>query len=145
MDKKYIIFFLILLLLLSLLFHSNVSIDTFDNKDDEGDIGEQETWYPTHIDYKGLLYHMEDAYIEKNMDPKNATDIPNIAIFPLSYYNDITDITVPFTKKTHDFCFIGSLGSYLPRRLWVIEFAKKYFTSNSVFVIQIGNYLEISI
>ena len=117
-----------------MLFYFFLSIETFGNNDDEGDIGEQETKNSTHIDYKGLRYHMEDAYIEKNMDPKNATDVPEFAIFPISYYNDITNITVPFSKKTHDFCFIGSLDSYLPRRLWVIEFAKKYFTSNSIFV-----------
>ena len=137
MKKKYIILLVILFILfilLSLLFYPFLSIETFDNKDDEGDIGEQETWNPTHIDYKALRYHMEDAYIEKNMDPINATDVPDFAIFPMAYYNDITNITIPFTNKTHDFCFIGSIGSYLPRRLWVIEFAKKYFTSNSIFV-----------
>ena len=29
--------------------------------------------------------------------------------------------------KTIDFCFIGSIQSNVKNRLWVIDFAKKYF------------------
>ena len=137
MKKKYIILLVILFILfilLSLLFYPFLSIETFDNKDDEGDIGEQETMYPLFTLYAALKYHMEDAYLEKNMEPNNVSMSPDVAIFSLTYYNDITNITVPFNEKKHDFCFIGSINSCPPRRLWVIEFAKKYFTSNSIFV-----------
>jgi hypothetical protein len=134
MNKKYIILFLLSLLLLSLLFDSSVSKESMENKDDKGDIGEQETMFPLFTLYAALKYHMEDAYFEKNMEPDNVSMSPDVAIFSLTYYNDITNITVPFNEKKYDFCFIGSINSSPSRRLWVIEFAKKYFTSNSIFV-----------
>ena len=82
--------------------------------------------------YMGLKYHMEEALEEKQIDKSYAVDCPSIAIFSFKYYNSI----LKFVKnsKTIDFCFIGSINSCRERRLWVIEFAKKYFTSNSIFI-----------
>lgn len=37
-------------------------------------------------------------------------------------------------NKIYDYCFIGSINSCYERRKWVIEFAKKSFTPNSVFL-----------
>jgi len=80
--------------------------------------------------YMGLKYHMKDAIIEKNIN-LNATSCPPIALFSHKYYNDINEL---HQDKLHDFCFIGSIRSNYQNRKWVINFAKKYFTSNSIFV-----------
>ena len=81
--------------------------------------------------YRGLEFHMQDALKEKGLDPKDASWTPPVAIFAKQYCDDID--TLDHTKK-HDFCFIGSISSCHHERAWVIDFAKKYFTSNSVFV-----------
>jgi len=81
--------------------------------------------------YMGLKYHMEEALIENNQDPGHASDRPDIAIFSKKYYNEINELD--HTKK-YDYCFIGSIKSCFEKRIWVVEFAKKYFTSNSIFV-----------
>ena len=47
------------------------------------------------------------------------------------YYNDINELN--HTKK-YDYCFIGNINSCYDRRIWVIDFAKKNFTNNSIFI-----------
>ena len=81
--------------------------------------------------YMGLKYHMEEAYIEKNLNPKNASHCPPIALFSKQYYNEINKLN---HDKIYDFCFIGSINSNYKARKWVIDFAKKYFTNNSIFI-----------
>jgi len=81
--------------------------------------------------YMGLKYHMEEAYIEKNLNHNNIDWCPPIAIFSQKYYNEINALN---HNKIYDFCFIGSINSNRRARQWVIEFAKKYFTSNSMFI-----------
>jgi hypothetical protein len=80
--------------------------------------------------YMGLQYHMEDALIEKNII-QTATSNPPIALFSHKYYNSICELN---HDKIFDFCFIGSINSNYKRREWVINFAKKYFTHNSIFI-----------
>ena len=79
----------------------------------------------------GLEYHMQDALIEKGQDPNSATWSPPVAIFAKKYYDDID--ALDHTKK-YDFCFIGSINSSHYQRAWAINFAKQYFTSNSIFI-----------
>ena len=81
--------------------------------------------------YMGLQYHMEDALLEENLDIKDASCRPEIAIFSKKYYNEINELN---HNKNYDFCFIGSIDSSHKNRKWVIDFAKKYFTSNSIFI-----------
>lgn len=81
--------------------------------------------------YMGLKYHMEEAYLENNLDTKNITDNPPYAIFSKKYYNQIANLD---HSKKYDYCFIGSINSCYEMRKWVIDFAKKYFTANSIFV-----------
>jgi len=81
--------------------------------------------------YMGLQFHMEEAYKEYNLDISKATCRPEIALFSKKYYNEINELD---HVKKHDFCFIGSMSSDRDRRRWVIEFAKKYFTKDSVFI-----------
>ena len=49
----------------------------------------------------------------------------------IRYYNEMNELN---HNKNYDFCFIGSIDSSHQRRKWVIDFAKKYFTSNSIFI-----------
>jgi|688.fasta_scaffold168580_2 hypothetical protein len=81
--------------------------------------------------YMALKYHMEEALVEKNMDTNSATHCPRIALFSKKYYNEINELN---HNKIHDFCFIGSINSNSKARQWVIDFAKKYFTSDSIFI-----------
>ena len=81
--------------------------------------------------YMALQYHMEDALIENNLDPTTATCCPPISIFSNKYISEINSLN---HDKIYDFCFIGSIKSNYLERLWVIHFAKKYFTSNSIFI-----------
>ena len=37
-------------------------------------------------------------------------------------------------QKKYDYCFIGSIDSCYERRKWVIDFAKKNFTKDSIFI-----------
>jgi hypothetical protein len=78
--------------------------------------------------YNALKFHMEEALIEKL---QNATWSPPIALFSKKYYNDICELN---HNKIYDFCFIGSIASNYEARKWVIDFAKKYFTDNSIFI-----------
>lgn len=81
--------------------------------------------------YLALQYHMEEALIEANLNPNDAVWDPKIALFSKKYYNEINELN---HNKIYDFCFIGSINSSDDRRKWVIDFAKKYFTSNSIFI-----------
>ena len=81
--------------------------------------------------YAGLKYHMEKALGEKNLNKNDANVSPPYALFSYKYYNKINDLN---HDKIHDFCFMGSIDSCYKRRKWVIEFAKKYFTPNSIFI-----------
>jgi len=81
--------------------------------------------------YMALQYHMEEAIIEKNLQNIWATHTPPLAIFSKKYYNDINELN---HQKIYDYCFIGSIDSCYERRKWVIDFAKKNFTNNSIFI-----------
>lgn len=80
--------------------------------------------------YWGLSYHMEEAYLEKKKSFQPIFS-PPIAIFSNKYYNELCDLN---HEKVHDYCFIGSINSWYENRKWVIDFAKKYFTSKSIFI-----------
>ena len=79
----------------------------------------------------GLKYHMEEALIEKKHNKMYANWAPRLATFSNKYYNEISSLN---HDKIHDFCFIGSINSNYEKRIWVIDFAKKYFTKNSIFI-----------
>ena len=81
--------------------------------------------------YMALQYHMEEALIEKGLNPADASFKPPIAIFSRQYYNDINGLN---HEKKHDFCFIGSINSCYERRSWIVPFVKSFFTENSVFI-----------
>ena len=81
--------------------------------------------------YMAFKYHMEEALIENNLEPNVATPNPPIAKFSKKYYNQICELN---HNKIYDFCFIGSINSCRERRQWVIDFAKKNFTNNSIFI-----------
>jgi len=87
-----------------------------------------EPWQRT---YMGLKYHMQEAYIEKNLNPDEATYCPKYALFSHKYYNEINKLD---NNKIYDYCFIGSINSCPEYRKWVIDFVKNYFTSNSIFI-----------
>lgn len=83
--------------------------------------------------YMGLQYHMEEALIEKyGIDNKRpASSSPQVALFSHAYYNDINCLN---SEKIYDYCFIGSINSAPERRQWILDFAKKFFTANSIFI-----------
>ena len=81
--------------------------------------------------YMALQYHMEEALLEKNLNPNESTCCPDIALFSKKYCNEINELN---HDKIYDFCFIGSINSNYTARTWVINFAKKYFTRNSIFI-----------
>jgi hypothetical protein len=81
--------------------------------------------------YMALKYHMEEAYIEEKLNSNCAICNPPFALFSKKYYNEINELN---HNKIYDYCFIGSINSNYQARQWVIEFAKKYFTSNSIFI-----------
>ena len=81
--------------------------------------------------YMALKYHMEEALIEINKQNITATNCPPLAIFSKKYYNDINELN---HQKKYDYCFIGSINSCYDKRKWVIDFAKKNFTNNSIFI-----------
>jgi len=84
--------------------------------------------------YMAFQYHLEEALHEKKgcigTYPR-ANNNPIYAIFSRKYYNSINDLD--HTKK-YDYCFIGSMNTSYHNRKWVIDFAKNYFTSNSIFI-----------
>ena len=82
--------------------------------------------------YCALRFHLEDAYKEANIKlDRWVGDSPEIAIFARNYYNEIQKLD---KTKTLDYCFIGSINSCKRRRMWVLDFCKKYFTNNSVYI-----------
>ena len=81
--------------------------------------------------YMALHYHMEEALIEQQLNPGQATAYPPIALFSKKYYKEINELN---HDKIHDFCFIGSILANGASRQWVVDFAKKHFTCNSIFV-----------
>lgn len=81
--------------------------------------------------YMALQYHMEESLIEDDLNPNDATFSPPYAIFSKKYYNEINELN---HNKIYDFCFIGSVSSNYTERQWVIDFAKKHFTVNSIFI-----------
>jgi hypothetical protein len=81
--------------------------------------------------YMALQYHMEEAYLESGLILKDISPCPPLAIFSKKYYNDINILN---HDKVYDFCFIGSINSNYEARKWVIEFAKKHFTKDSIFI-----------
>jgi hypothetical protein len=81
--------------------------------------------------YNGLLYHAEEAYKEINVNSNNLTNNPPYALFSKKYYEKIQNID---NNKIYDYCFIGSINSSYDKRKWIIDFAKKYFTKDSIFI-----------
>lgn len=81
--------------------------------------------------YMALKYHMEEALLEKGLDSNTASNSPPYALFSKKYFNEINNLK---HDKIYDYCFIGSINSNYQARIWVIDFAKKYFTCNSIFV-----------
>ncbi len=81
--------------------------------------------------YMALKFHMEEALIEQNVNTKYANWSPIYALFSNKYYDELNNLN---HEKIHDFCFIGSINSNSQARQWVIEFAKKHFTNNSIFI-----------
>lgn len=130
-NYYYIIFFLSFLVIgLSIIASSRREyMSIMDN-----DPGEQEQLNPTHIDYLGLKFHAEEAYKEIGEQNNDVSPSLPVAKFAKKYCNDISNLAVSFSGKKHDFCFIGNIHSYLPRREWVLRFAKSHFSPNSVFV-----------
>jgi len=100
----------------------------------DNDPGEQPQLNPTHIDYLGLKFHAEEAYKEKGLDHSDISPSLPVAKFAHKYCDDVSNRAMPFSNKKRDFCFIGNIDSYKPRRQWVCDFAKAHFDSNSVFV-----------
>jgi hypothetical protein len=92
--------------------------------------------------YKGLQYHMEEALIENNLEPHVAHWCPPYAIFSKKYYNELCELN---HNKIYDFCFIGSIEINYEQRKWVIDFAKKYFTDNSIFINTCSNSNWVSL
>jgi hypothetical protein len=110
--------------------------------------------------YMALQYHLEEAILEILFQPNgfckiastsillqnnNISSSPQIAIFSHKYYNQIQEIK---NIKIHDYCWIGSIESCKEYRIWIIDFAKKNFTKNSIFIntdfpddwIKLGDY-----
>lgn len=81
--------------------------------------------------YMGILYHTKEAFQEAGINKRGLRSDPPYALFSRRYLNEIDALN---HEKKYDFCFIGSIQSNAEARQWVIEFAKKYFTENSVFV-----------
>lgn len=82
--------------------------------------------------YFAFKYHLEEAAEEAGKAPPcGITWNPPFAIFSRKYYSEIQVLK---SEKVHDYCFIGSIESCKERRLWVLEFAKTYFTEKSIFV-----------
>lgn len=79
--------------------------------------------------YYGLKYHMEEAYNEHNISSLPKVN-PEYAIFSNKYYESINKLN---HDKKYDYCFIGYMHNFKIRG-WIIDFAKKYFTNNSVYV-----------
>lgn len=89
--------------------------------------------------YEGLKYHMEDALKEAGKPISSAVNNPDIALFSREYYEQIQKLK---HDKIYDYVFIGSFTQYnKENREWVLNFAKKNFTQNSVFINTTGGEL----
>jgi hypothetical protein len=87
--------------------------------------------------YAALKYYSDEAWQEVGYTrpPVPTSDNPDIALFPRKYYQSLKSLAQEEeTNKIHDFCFIGSIQSNPARRRWVVQFARKHFTENSVFI-----------
>ncbi len=80
--------------------------------------------------YMALQYHMEDACKESGVNLP-VSPSPPYALFPHSYVSALRFLE---KKKKIDYCFIGSIDSAPRHRAWVLDFARKHFTENSVFI-----------
>jgi hypothetical protein len=75
---------------------------------------------------------MEEALKEAGKPTSMALNNPKIALFSHKYYYDIQKLK---KRKIYDYVFIGSFTNCtLENREWVLEFVKKNFTSNSIFI-----------
>ena len=81
--------------------------------------------------YMGLKYHMEEALEEKNMNILDATSKPPYAIFSHKYFEEMQSLN---NDKIYDYCFIGSIDTEPEKRAWAVDFARKNFTSQSIFI-----------
>jgi hypothetical protein len=82
---------------------------------------------------------MEEALKEAGKPMSMAVNNPEVALFSRDYYNHIQNLK---HDKIYDYVFIGSITEYnKENREWVIDFAKKNFTSNSVFINTTGGKL----
>jgi len=82
--------------------------------------------------YCALRYHFYEAYKEANIKLNyRCGDSPEVTTFSRAYYKSIKSLPI---NKVYDYCFIGSIKSCLRRRLWVLDFVKKNFTKNSIYV-----------
>jgi hypothetical protein len=82
--------------------------------------------------YEGLKYHNEEALSEAGKPILTAVNNPDIALFSREYYNQIQNLN---HEKKYDYVFIGNLrDNIIHNRSWIIDFAKKHFTANSIFI-----------
>jgi hypothetical protein len=81
--------------------------------------------------YEGLRLHYDAAYKEEGLEPPDSRTNPPYAIFAKSYVKKLA--ALPKEKK-HDYVFIGSIKSNPQARAWAVEFAKRFFTADSVFI-----------
>jgi hypothetical protein len=89
--------------------------------------------------YEGIKYHMEDALKEAGKPVSSAINNPDIALFSREYYNQIQKLN---HDKIYDYVFIGSFrNTSVENREWILDFAKKNFTKNSVFINTTGGEL----
>lgn len=91
--------------------------------------------------YVALKEHYDAAYKEAGLVLKDSRPDPPYAIFARSYLDAIA--AIPRAKK-HDYVFIGSMKSNPQARSWVVEFAKKHMTSDSIFInTDVGDWVPI--
>ncbi len=83
--------------------------------------------------YHALKYHLIDAYNEINMKIPNNINLiqPPRALFSREYYQSILKLD---NDKIYDFTYIGCIEKKNTYRKWIIDFAKKNFTKNSIFI-----------
>lgn len=82
--------------------------------------------------YEGLKYHHEEALKEIGKSIEKCKSNPEVAIFSRSYYDEINKLN---HEKKYDYVFIGALRPrFIQHRLWVIDFVRKNFTENSIFI-----------
>ena len=85
-----------------------------------------------------MLLHYKKSFEEKKINIGNIID-HKYALYPKEYYKKVENFS---KKKIYDFIFIGAFSFSIKElqkygfqnRSWTIEFAKKFFTKNSIFV-----------